>query len=132
MTHGSCLCGSVKLTLSGDMASARYCYCKHCTKFAGTAPATWAIAQMSDLEVSSQGQIAKFNSGKGLRCFCTKCGSPVWFESLDYPELVAIPLGVLDDGAIPAPEMHIWTGSKPAWCVISDTLPRHERYPRSP
>ena len=132
MNHGSCLCGSIKLTVSGDMAAPRYCYCTHCTKFAGTAPATWAIAQMSDLEVETQAQIAKFNSGKGLRCFCTECGSPVWFESLDYPELVAIPLGVLDDGNVPAPEMHIWTESRPKWCIIKDTLPRHKRYPRSP
>jgi hypothetical protein len=53
----------------------------------------------------------------------------VWFESLDYPEIVAIPLGVLDDGNIPTPEMHLWTQSKPDWCVINDTLPQHKTNP---
>ncbi|MGI9235684.1 MAG: GFA family protein [Woeseiaceae bacterium] len=132
MISGSCLCGSVQLTLDGDLTSARYCYCTNCTKFAGTAPATWAIAERSKLEVNSRGHVKKFNSGKGLRCFCTDCGSPVWFESLDYPDMVAIPLGVLDDGAVPAPTAHIWTQSKPDWCRITDKLPQHASYPQTP
>ena len=129
MNRGSCLCGSIKLTLEDGMTAARYCYCSNCSKFAGTAPATWAIAKRSSLNVATRGSIRKFNSGKGLRCFCTDCGSPVWFESLDHPDVVAIPLGVLDDGEIPAPTMSIWTDSKPDWCAITDDLPQHPRNP---
>ena len=88
------------------------------------------MAESSAFSVtSSDVNVAKFNSGRGLRCFCSNCGSPVWFESLDYPEIVAIPLGVLDSGEIPAPEMHLWTQSKPTWCVINDELPQHETHP---
>ena len=132
MIQGSCLCGDIKFTISGDLRSARYCYCSHCTKFAGTSPATWAMTKSENLNISSsEVSISKYNSGKGLRCFCANCGSPVWFESLDYPEIVAIPLGVLDDGNIPAPEMHIWTRSKPGWCAIQDNLPQHDTRPYS-
>lgn len=131
MNHGSCLCGSTQFTINGALRDARYCYCANCTKFAGTSPATWAIAERSKLTVDSPGsRVKKFNSGRGLRCFCTTCGSPVWFESLDYPEIVAIPLGVLDDGDIPTPDMHLWTQSKPKWCTINDKLPQHKTNPQ--
>lgn len=130
MLQGSCLCGSIRFTLDGSLESARYCYCRNCTKFAGTSPATWAIAQKSSLKlVDTDVRVARFDSGKGLRCFCTQCGSPIWFESLDYPELVAIPLGVLDEGDVPKPERHIWVRSKPDWCTICDELPQHETNP---
>lgn len=90
------------------------------------------MADRSKLALNSKASVKKFNSGKGLRCFCGNCGSPVWFESLDHAAIVAIPLGVLDDGDIPTPEMHIWTRSKPDWCAITDSLPQHETYPETP
>jgi hypothetical protein len=128
--RASCLCGAIRFTLDLELRAPRYCYCEHCTKFAGTSPATWAIALKAKLDVSaSSGRVARYDSGKGLRCFCTTCGSPVWFESKDHPEYVAIPLGVLDDGDVPPPEMHIWVGSKPAWCAIHDDLPRFDADP---
>ena len=130
MNHGSCLCGTTKFTLRGELHSARYCHCTNCTKFAGTSPATWAIADSKLLELNSpEAPVTRFDSGRGTRCFCAKCGSPVWFESHEHPEIVAIPLGVLDDGDIPAPRMHLWTRSKPGWCTINDNLPQHRTNP---
>lgn len=130
MNHGSCLCGSTKFTLHGKLRSARFCHCTNCTKFAGTSPATWAMADSASLEVDVQdAPVTKYNSGGGLRCFCAKCGSPVWFESLQHPGIVAIPLGVFDDGDIPAPAMHLWTRSNPGWCAINDDLPRFDTNP---
>lgn len=78
---------------------------------------------------SEQHQIGRYNSGRGIRCFCQQCGSAVWFESLDFPDVVGVPLGVIDSGAPPIPEMHLWVGSKPDWYDISDALPQHETHP---
>jgi hypothetical protein len=131
MNHASCLCKSVQFTIDCELRSARFCYCANCTKFAGTSPAIWAMAKRSKIEFStSDKSISKFDSGKGLRCFCTTCGSPVWFESLDYPQIIAIPLGVIDDGELPPAEMHIWVRSKRGWCAIVDDLPQYETNPR--
>lgn len=130
MNSGACLCGAIRFTLDCELRAPRNCYCENCTRFAGTAPATWAIALSAALTVTtSREAVTKFDSGKGLRCFCSRCGSPVWFESKDHPEFVAIPLGVLDAGDVPSPEMHIWTASKPTWCAINDDLPQFETNP---
>ena len=130
MLKGSCLCGSAAFTVKGELRSPRYCHCTNCRKFAGTSPATWAMAKTSALElISPDAGISKFNSGRGLRCFCSLCGSPLWFESLDYPEITAFPLGVFDEGDIPEPRMHLWVQSIPAWCSITDELPQHATDP---
>lgn len=128
--HGSCLCGAITFRLDAPLRAARYCHCRNCRKFAGTSPAAWAMADASKLLVtSSNGQIGRFNSGRGVRCFCSLCGSPVWFESIDHPEIVGIPLGAIDEGKHGAPEMHLWVTSKPDWYEILDDLVQHERGP---
>lgn len=135
MIRGTCLCGATKFTLDGELHSVRYCHCANCRKFSGTSPATWAMAEASRLTVApTNPPIGRFNSGKGIRCFCLKCGSPTWFESLDYPSVIGIPLGVIDDfgGDPPQPEMHLWVRSKPAWCAILDDLPQYDGPPGSP
>lgn len=130
MINASCLCGAIRFTLDCELKAPRYCYCEFCTKFAGTSPATWAMGERAKIDVTtSLESLEKYDSGRGQRCFCTRCGSPIWFESHDYPEIVAIPLGVLDDGDVPPPEMHIFVDSKPGWCAITDDLPAHETYP---
>ncbi len=130
MIEGSCLCGAVEFTIGGALRSPRYCHCVYCAKFTGTSPAAWAMADAAALTVTPDDPpVTKYNSGRGNRCFCARCGSPVWFESHDYPNIVAVPLGVLDGGDIPSPAMHIWTQSNPAWCTITDDLPRHDTYP---
>lgn len=127
---GSCLCGAVRFEIDGNLTSPRFCHCEHCRKFAGTSPATWAMAKTSELSVLSGGDdVGKYNSGRGLRCFCRTCGSPVWFESLGHPHITAIPLGVLDETDVAPPQMHLWTGSMPTWCAIHDALPQHEKNP---
>lgn len=78
---------------------------------------------------SAQAEVVRYNSGRGMRCFCPGCGSPLWFESLDFPEMSAIPLGVLDSDDIQAPVMHIWTRSMPVWSSIDDDLPQYPEYP---
>lgn len=130
MIRGACLCGQIRYTIHGELRAARYCHCSNCTRFAGTSPAAWAMADTAALSIENpDARVSKYDSGRGLRCFCPTCGSPVWFESIDRPDIVAIPLGALDGGNIPSPAMRIWVRSRPDWCAISDALPQHDTYP---
>ena len=130
MANGSCLCGAIEFILDGELSAVRYCHCSNCRKFAGTSPATWAMAEADKLHITREDStIGRFNSGRGIRCFCSNCGSPLWFESIDYPQIVGIPLGVLDDEDLPKPEMHLWVSARPTWYHIDDDLPRHDKGP---
>ena len=129
MITGACLCGEVSFTFSEPLVGARYCHCENCRKFSGTSPAAWAMGNTGAMQKHGDALVKRWNSGRGLRCFCSACGCPVWFESLDFPDIVAVPLGTIDQGEVPPPEKHLWMDSKPDWCVVQDNLPKHPNYP---
>lgn len=86
---------------------------------------------MSELTVTTaDAEISEYNSGQGVRCFCSVCGSPVWFKSIDFPDMFMTPLGALDSVDFDAPHMHLFTGSKAEWHSIADDLPQHETIPQ--
>ncbi len=130
--EGSCLCGAVTFVLRGELTAVRRCWCTNCRKFSGTSPATWAMAKTAGMTRQGEKHVGRFDSGRGIRCFCRACGAPVWFESIEYPDIVGIPLGVIDRGEIPPPEMELWVRSKPDWCPSDgEGLPQFDRGPES-
>jgi hypothetical protein len=127
---GSCLCGKISFEITGAVTHTRYCHCASCRKFSGTAYAAWGLVQTEQLKMlPSQGSLTKYDSGGGLRVFCSSCGSPLWYEPAALPQYRGIPLGVIDDGAVPNPEMHVWTKSKVPWVSIPDGIPAHDSHP---
>ena len=127
---GSCLCGGVSIEISGPIHNARYCHCTNCRKFSGTAYAAWGLVQTAQLSIAkSETDVTKYESGRGRRVFCASCGSPLWYEPADLPQYRGIPLGVIDDGNVAPPAMHVWTQSKVPWVSITDDLPQHSTLP---
>ena len=47
---GSCLCGQIKLTISGEPMMAGVCHCKNCQKQTGSAFSTLAGFPLSDID----------------------------------------------------------------------------------
>lgn len=118
MITGSCLCQSVSIEIE-SIFYGRYCHCDTCRKFSGTSPAAWAAAERSKFKVvSDTATVSSYYSGKGRRHFCQKCGSPLWYESDEYPEILGIPYGLLDSANLPSPEGHVWLESTPSWCEL--------------
>lgn len=127
---GSCLCKAVSFDIDGTVHNARYCHCTNCRKFSGTAYAAWGLVPTDKLTISpADGGVTKFDSGGGLRVFCSTCGSPLWYEPAGMPQYRGIPLGVIDDRNVPAPQIHLWTKSKAPWVTVADDLPQHETHP---
>jgi hypothetical protein len=88
------------------------------------------LAETSRLTLTpSEPNVTKFNSGGGLRVFCSACGSPLCYEPVGLPQFRGIPLGVIDEGSVAKPAMHVWTKSKAAWASIIDGLPQHDTHP---
>lgn len=130
MIKGRCLCGGVSFEIAGTIHNARYCHCANCRKFSGTAYAAWGLVQTAQLTIApSEPDVTKYNSGGGLRVFCTSCGSPLWYEPAGIPQYRGIPLGAIDEGEVPMPGMHVWTKSKVPWVSIADGLPKHQTHP---
>ena len=127
----SCLCGGVRIEVSGQVGPVVYCHCSRCQKASGTAFAAnadvrapyWKIVAGSDL-------IREFASSPGVwRAFCSTCGSPLYSRRDANPDMHRIRLGIVDGDPRRRPIAHFWVESQAPWYTIADGLPAFARGP---
>lgn len=83
-TQGHCLCGAVRVSVTGPLGDISACHCEMCTRWSGS-------VQMG-IEVPSErvqidGPLKTHRSSAiGERAWCDTCGSAVWFRYPEGPE----------------------------------------------
>ena len=131
MNQGSCLCGTVRYEIRGELGPGYFCHCGRCRKASGSAFGANAMIASSDFSVTSGHASFKcFQAATGLkRYFCGECGSPIMSVRDTQPEVMRIRLGTLDTPVTKPSVAHIFSASKAAWDVIHDDLPQHAERP---
>ena len=123
-----CLCGGVRIEISGKVGPVVYCHCSRCRKASGTAFGAnadvrrryWTLTSGEDL-------LREFESSPGVfRAFCGRCGSPIYSRGVANPDTVRVRLGILDEDPDRRSLAHVWVGSKAPWFEITDDLPQFE------
>jgi hypothetical protein len=125
---GRCLCGAVHWSYDAPLTAMSYCHCSVCRKHHGTLFATSVAGPLSTFHWrGGTEQISTWlSSTGGKRSFCSVCGSKVPNIGGDQ---VFMPAGALEGELGIRPQMHLFVGSKPAWHILSDGLPKHDAYP---
>jgi len=123
---GACLCGGIRIEISGKVGPVVYCHCSRCQKANGTAFAAnadvrrkyWTMPAGADL-------VREFESSPGVfRAFCSRCGSPIYSRRAAAPDVVRVRLGILDGDPERRSLAHFWVGNKAPWFEITDGLPQ--------
>jgi hypothetical protein len=128
---GSCLCGTIRFVVIGNIAPASYCHCADCRKCTGSAfnviiPV--AIENFKLLSGKPKGFSKTADSGYELtRTFCPECGSPIFGSSPRHPDLVYVKAGSFDDPSVIAPAYQSWLSSSVAWSQIQPGLPSYQK-----
>ncbi|GAA5314981.1 MAG: GFA family protein [Candidatus Pelagadaptatus aseana] len=117
MIKGSCLCGNVKYQYTGTIEEVAICHCDQCKRAQGTPFATNSPIKKSLFSFQSGENSLKafFSSEKKKRVFCGNCGSPLYSQRLDMPEVIRLRLGTVTEGNIPKPHYEIYGESKSDW-----------------
>lgn len=134
MHIGSCLCGTVRYEIRGDIGPGFYCHCSRCRKASGSAFASNAVVAADDFVVTAgQEALKTFVADSGLhRSFCGNCGSPILSQREGLPQ-VRVRLGTLDSPLEQGPQAHIYVDSSAGWCELPDDgLPRYPEAPPRP
>jgi hypothetical protein len=131
MLNGSCLCGTVKYEVQGEIGPIVLCHCSRCRKANGSAFAAVAPVKTEDLRIlSGQENIKTFESSPGVgRFFCRACGSPLFSKRANAPELLRLRIGTLDTQLPTKPSAHIFAASKAEWFEICDDTPQYAERP---
>lgn len=127
MHTGSCLCGGIRYQFDGGVTRIGLCHCSMCRKASGTAYAANAPVPRTAFQLLQGAELLKaYASSPGKqRWFCANCGSPIYSESANYPDLVRIRLGSLDGPAGHVPDYHYQLSAKADWDLSNDELPRY-------
>lgn len=126
---GSCLCGAVRYEITGSFKAIGHCHCSICRKSHGAAFATWGIIDPDQFRwTAGEALLQGHESSPGaLRCFCSRCGSPL--VCTFHGAVGEVVVGTLDDDPGARPSEHIFVDSKAPWHEITDALPQHADWP---
>lgn len=126
MHTGTCLCGGIRYEIDGELAAIQVCHCMQCRKAQGAALVTNIPVPTDRFRlVAGADLLREYESSPGkLRCFCSRCGSPVLSRRPADPGTVRVRAGLLDGPVTTRPVAHFHTASRADWWSISDGLPQ--------
>lgn len=110
---GSCLCGTVRLSIKTTSKSVAACHCTMCRKWTGGP--FLGIECDSNVQFEGQDNISVFSSSEWAeRGFCSKCGTHLFYR-LKKGGYYGIPVGLLDDREDWGFDLQIFIDEKPSF-----------------
>jgi hypothetical protein len=128
MYKGGCLCDGIRFEISGPINNIVFCHCSQCRKVQGSAFATNGVVEKDAFRlVKGEELLLSFEGSPGKRkYFCRQCGSPIYSDNTDLPDVVRVRLGTIESEITERPECHIFVASKANWDEITDDLPQFD------
>ncbi|WP_112480370.1 GFA family protein [Vibrio variabilis] len=128
MVKGSCLCGSVKYEISGQIGDIVHCHCQTCRKAHGSAFSSVGAVEAKDFSILGADSLKSFESSKGkFRYFCSNCGTQIYAKR-EKAEHIILRLGSLDSDITSLEKEHIWVSQKASWYNPKLKLPQRKEY----
>lgn len=132
MYPGGCECNNVRYQLTGEPLTCYTCHCTDCQTSSGSAFGLSMIVHSQDIEVT-EGDLASNsldqNGMKVQRHHCGRCGTALWFTADEYPGIMALKPGTLDDTTWFKPIAHLWVRSAQPWVTLDASTPQYEKQP---
>ncbi len=118
---GGCQCGAVRYHADRMLDNAHLCHCRMCQKAVGNIFAA-LVATTNKALKWTRGEPAVFQSSDyAERGFCAKCGTPLFFNSLDN-DRINLTIGSLDRPEEFPPHNQMGTESRVSWFAKLATL----------
>jgi len=128
---GSCLCGAVRYTASGEAQKFYHCHCSRCRKATGTGHASNLFLKGTLTWDSGEDLVRTYKLPEAERfsnTFCSTCGGRVP-RFIEQYGMVFIPAGSLDDEPDISPQAHIFMGSRASWSCHEEEVAEFDAYP---
>ena len=127
-THeGSCFCGEVRLTVTGDPVAMGYCHCESCRKWSAGPVNAFTLWPADAVEITQGAEhLAGYNkTPNSTRKWCTKCGGHVLSE---HPGIAIVDVFAATVPGLPfEPALHVHY--QESVLRIADGLPKMKYMP---
>jgi hypothetical protein len=118
----SCLCGACQFTLPGPAGEITACHCHQCRSLSGHYSASFDVEEAAVAWQASDGLAEYRTAGGGVRGFCARCGSSLWFRAADGG--FSVEAGAVDGPTGGHLAAHIFVAEKGSHYTIDDGLPQ--------
>jgi len=126
---GGCLCGGVRFTITEPPLVALYCHCTRCQRRSGAAASANVRIAPGSLQITAGEELVRaYDAGGGafLKAFCSTCGSALWAQHPENPDIRAVRLGAFDSDPGIRPSYRQFVAYAAVWEPIPDDgLPRY-------
>lgn len=123
---GRCFCGAIRYRVRPPIGFCAHCHCSMCRRTHGAAYTTWVAVPRAQFELLAGGdRLVRFHSSEqGTRSFCSTCGSRLFCDNTQHPDVIDIVLANFDTPVDCAPQAHIYFDDRAPWASVDDKLPR--------
>ena len=126
---GGCLCGGVRFEVTHAPLVALYCHCTRCQRRTGTAASANARIAPGALRITAGEElVSTYDAGEGAfkKAFCSACGSALWAQHPEKPDIRSVRLGAFDTDPGIRPSFRQFVAYAAPWEPIpEDGLPRY-------
>lgn len=126
--EGSCLCGGVKLRVTGLPATAGICHCETCRKWHAAPLNAWALWRNEDVAVVQGEELLQgYDSGSSHRFWCKRCGTGL-LNRKPHGRTVVYAMVLSESGYTHDPSCHIHCDE--SIFEVKDALPHYLDLPK--
>ncbi|MGV2831836.1 GFA family protein [Myxosarcina sp. GI1(2024)] len=127
---GSCVCGAIVFEVTAIPGVVFNCHCTRCRKSHGAAFATQAFAVRKSLNfIRGEEYLKEYESTKGIRTFCSICGSRLMNYAKDGADYLSVALSCIDSPHQEKPIAHAFVANKAGWHQPSQDIPSYSGLP---
>ena len=125
--RGGCACGFVRYEIVPPARFVAHCHCENCRRAHGAGFVTYAGIPLERYRlVEGEARVVRWRTDTdATRSFCGTCGTTFLYEGPRWPGEVHVVVGTLIDPPPSMPNVHAYADRAPAWCPITDDLPRY-------
>jgi hypothetical protein len=122
----SCSCGQLRITCEGEPVRVSICHCLECQKRTGSVFATQARFPRGSVTI--EGEATRWtrrgdSGGSATFGFCPTCGSTVYWEPKEMPDIVLVAVGAFADPGFPPPHVSVYDQRQHPWALAAGQLP---------
>ncbi len=126
LIHASCLCGRIKVKVTGPAKWSAHCHCKKCQKAHGAAFVTWVGVDLKSFKlVEGESNLIWYPSSEtGKRAHCQHCGTPMLFWAERWQDEMHIARACIDSDFTMPVTAHAFYDSHVSWTSADPQLPK--------
>ena len=129
---GSCHCGEISYTFSGEPLRQVNCHCKNCRKTSGGPYLANIFVSEDNLLIKGSPKVYLHLADSGnqmTKKFCGNCGAQMFSLGSGRPGIVSIRGGTIDNLEIIQPTLNIFVSSKIPSTPLDESLSTFEKMP---